>query len=63
MDNDDIALFRQLCMRVGCIMEENSVIALIWEEGLSTDARLTKLSTASNDIHTLVAAARALVPT
>jgi hypothetical protein len=61
MDDDDIALIRQICTRVGCIMEDSSVIALIWDDGLTLDARLAKLSVAANDIHALVAAARALV--
>lgn len=61
MDDDDIALIRQLCTRVGCIMEDNSVIALIWNDGLAIDARLAKISSAANDINALVAAAGALI--
>ena len=62
MDDDDIALIRQLSTRVGCIMEDTSVVALIWEDGLALEARVAKLSVAANDIHALVAAARALMP-
>ena len=61
MDDDDIVLARQLCTRVGCIMEDHNVIALIWDDGLSIDARLRKLSAAANNIQALVAAARALI--
>ena len=62
MDDDDIALIRQLCTRAACIMEDSSVIALIWDDGMSIDARLAKLSDAAKDIRTLVAAAKALMP-
>jgi hypothetical protein len=61
MNDDDIALIRQLCTRAGCIMEDTSVVALIWDDGLAINARLAKLSDAANDIHALVAAARALM--
>jgi hypothetical protein len=60
MDDEDIALIRQLCTRVGCLMEDTSVVALIWDDGVAIDARLAKLSAAANDIHALVAAAQAL---
>jgi hypothetical protein len=63
MDDDDIALIRQLCTRAGCIMEDSSVFALIWDDRLALDVRLAKLSAAANDIHALVAAARALIST
>jgi hypothetical protein len=62
MDDDDTALIRQLCTRAGCIMEDSSVVALIWDDGLTLEARLAKLSDAANDIRTLVAAAKALMP-
>jgi hypothetical protein len=62
MDDDDIALIRQLCTRAGCIMEDTSVVALIWDDGLTLEARLAKLSDAANDIRTLVAAAKPLMP-
>jgi hypothetical protein len=61
MNEDVLALIRQLCTRAGCIMEDTSVIALIWDDALSIEVRLEKLSAAANDIHTLVAAARVLV--
>jgi hypothetical protein len=61
MDDDDIALIRQLRTRAGCIMEDSSVIALIWEDGLPLEAWLAKLAAAANDIHALVAAAQALM--
>lgn len=61
MDDDDIALIGQLFTRAGCIMEDTSVIALIWDDALTLEARLAKLSAAANDIHALVAAARALM--
>jgi hypothetical protein len=61
MNDDDIALIRQLCTRAGCIMEDTSVIALIRDDGLTLEARLAKLSAAANDIHALVAVARAIM--
>lgn len=61
MDDDDIAMIRQLCTRAACIMEDSSVIALIWDDGMSIDARLAKLSDAAKDTRTLVAAAKALM--
>jgi hypothetical protein len=63
MDDDDIALIRQLCTRAGCIMEGSSVVALISDDGLALDARRAQLSVAANDIHALVAATRALMAT
>lgn len=62
MNDDDITLARQLCTRIGCMMEDTSIIALIWDDGLSIEARLAKLSAAGNDIQALVAAARTLIP-
>jgi hypothetical protein len=62
MDDDNIALIRQLCTQAGCIMEDNSVIALFWDDGLSVEARLETLSAAANHIQALVAAARVLIP-
>ena len=59
--DDDIALIRQLCTRVGCILEDTSIIALIWDDGLAIDARLAKILAAASDINALVAAAGALL--
>ena len=60
MDND-AKLIRQLCTRAGCIMEDASVIALIWDDGLKLEPRLQKLRKAAADIEALVAAATALL--
>jgi hypothetical protein len=62
MDDDETALIRQLCTRIGCIMEDSSIVALIWDDGLTLDARLATLSAAAKNIHALVAAAQALTP-
>ena len=59
MDNDT-HLIRQLCTRAGCVMEDASVVALIWDDDLSLETRLQKLRKASVDIQALVAAATAL---
>jgi hypothetical protein len=59
--DDDLALIRQLCTRIGCIMEDTSVVTLVGDDRLAIDVRLAKLSAASNDIHALVSAARALI--
>jgi hypothetical protein len=60
MNEDVLALIRQLCTRAGCIMEDTSVVALIWNDGLSIEARLAKLSAAADDIQAIIAAARTL---
>ena len=60
MDNDT-KLIRQLCTRVGCIMEDASVVALIWDDNLALETRLQKLRKASADIQALVSAATALM--
>jgi hypothetical protein len=62
MDDDDSQLIRQLCTRVGCIMEDTSVIALIWDDDITLDERLQQLSIAAADIQALVAAAKTFLP-
>ena len=57
-DIDD--LVRQLCTKAGCVMEDTSVVALIWDDGLSIDRRLENLVVATNDIVALIAAAKAV---
>ena len=52
---------RELCTRLGCIMEDASVVALIWNDDLALEHRLQKLGKASADIHALLAAAAALM--
>ena len=59
MDHDT-KLIRLLCTRVGCIMEDASVVALIWDDKASLEDRLKMLRKASADIQALVAAATAL---
>lgn len=60
MDNDT-KLIRQLCTRAGCIMEDASVVALVWEDNLTLEARLQRLRKAAADIQALVSAATALM--
>ena len=57
-DIDD--LVRQLCTKAGCLMEDASVVALIWDDGVLIDRRLDALSVAANDMAALIAAAQAV---
>ena len=57
MENDTADLVRQLCTRAGCIMEDASVTALIWSDGLSLEQRLQELCVAANNIQALITAA------
>ena len=59
--DDDIKLIRQLCTRVGCILEDASVIALIWDDDTSPAVRLQKLRRASANIQALIAAATTML--
>ena len=59
--DDDTKLIRQLCTRAGCIMEDASVVALIWDDDLALEHRLQKLRKASANIQALIVAATALV--
>jgi hypothetical protein len=58
--NENTILIRQLCTRAGCIMEDSSVIALIWDDDLSIQKRLAALTAAADDIAALIAAANVL---
>lgn len=49
---------RRLCTRVGAIMEDASVVALIWDDGLDPATRLDQLAEAAARITTLIAAAQ-----
>lgn len=60
MDNEK-DLIRQLCTQAGCIMENASVVALIWDDDLALETRLRKLCKAAADIQMLIAAATALM--
>jgi hypothetical protein len=53
---DDIQKFREICNEIGCIMEEASVVALVWVEGdgLSLEHRLEVLRDAHTKIGTLL---------
>jgi hypothetical protein len=59
--DEKTALIRQLCAHVGCIMEDSSVIALIWTDELPVEERLATLSNAAKDIATLITAAEVLL--
>lgn len=59
--DDDTKLIRQLCTQAGCIFEDASVVALIWDDDLTLQTRLEKLRKASADIQALVSAAIALM--
>ena len=62
MDQEDIDLIRQLCTKVGCLMEDASNAALIWSDGRPLATRVDELSIASAQIDGLLTAARALLP-
>jgi hypothetical protein len=59
--NDDTKLVRQLCTRIGCLMEDASVVALVWDDDFSLKTRVQTLEKASANIQALVAAATALM--
>ena len=59
--NDDRELIRLLCTRVGTIMGDSSVEALLWSDGLTTSQRLERLGIASAKIKALLEAASVLV--
>jgi hypothetical protein len=63
MDDKTEAHIRELCTRIGCVMEDVSVIALIWskDDGLSIEARLQELHNAQLTIATLVDEAQSLL--
>jgi hypothetical protein len=62
MTDEDQDLIRQLCTRVGTIMEDASVVALSWSdaEALSITDRVTALRRAARHIDVLLNAAAAV---
>lgn len=65
MDQSETELIQALLTKVGCIMEDVSIVAIDWSDGLSIEERINKLEGAGKEIAMLVAAARALasIPT
>jgi hypothetical protein len=62
MDEDTLALVRQLCTRAGTLMEDASVTALVWNpRELSVGGRLEDLKDAIEQMRALIAAAQALL--
>jgi hypothetical protein len=60
MDTEGLDLIKRLCTQAGCIMEDASVLALMWDDEPTLEARLGALSSAADDIKVLVDAARVL---
>jgi hypothetical protein len=62
MADDTRDIIRQLCTRVGCLMEDSSVIALMWSEDdeLSPNERIGTLRRAVRDMVALLDAAEAI---
>lgn len=61
MDEADIDLIKRLCTKIGCIMEDGSVLALHWSSDVPLETRINELSAASDQISALAAAAQALL--
>ncbi|MGL5839953.1 MAG: hypothetical protein ACRCY3_15785 [Sphingorhabdus sp.] len=63
MDDKAEADIRELCTRIGCIMEDASVIALIWikDQELTIEARLGLLREAHDEISSLIGKATCLL--
>lgn len=60
MDEADIDLVKQLCTKIGCIMEDGSVLALHWSNDIPLKTRIDELSVASAQIAACVAAVQSL---
>jgi hypothetical protein len=60
MDDDTIELIRQLCTRIGMIMEDASVSALVSGSGDDPASKVASLRLAVEQAAALVAAAQAL---
>lgn len=61
MDPETLALVRQLCTRVGTVMEDASVVALVWnKDELSVGSRLEQLERVVLQLSTLISAAKAI---
>lgn len=58
VDDDDTELVQRLLTKVGCIMEDCSVVALSWGAASSLRDRLDKVQHATHAISALVEAAR-----
>jgi hypothetical protein len=63
MDEEAIDLIRRLSTRIGAIMEDESVVALVWKdpEQVSMPERLERLEEAGKAISALAAAAKVLM--
>ena len=61
MDHETLALIRQLCTRAGTVMEDASVVALIWnDDALRLHSRLEKLERSALQVSALISAAKAV---
>ena len=63
MDEEAADLIRRLCTRIGAIMEDESLTALLWEdrERINIRDRLDRLEEAGRAISILAAAAKVLI--
>lgn len=56
MDGNTTDIIRKLCTEIGSIMEDASVVALVWDDGdgLTTAARVQRLLDAHGEIGRLL---------